>query len=416
MKSPEGPRTQPDPFRVRPDLGRNNQPASRPIRSAVVASMAVAAPALLCLLHWKAFGVWHPYGVLTLAGIGVATVLVKSEKLRAMRTRELLEPVLHPGRGRTIAIVVAAAMEVTALFFGMSRLWQRHVLFQRLSSADPCAAESVDPKQVAEFEAEHQRDESIAACSARRASEAKQAAQKQCDDFVTSLSSGQASPPPATVGALAKIVLVRATQRTLTVDHLDVSRSDLSACDGRLWPFYVKATLNSPQAWGDVSSAKQVSEDLRNEITSGGQGLSEAVATALLANVEAKAQKMPPSGSSQTFAATGALCALGTALAHKTGPACASVTKLLERTLATEEAKRKTEEAKQTAKDKAEEARAEAKRKAEEAREQAHAAAADRCRKGCDGLMPSSANDPDDRWDKCMERCSGIDKLNAPLF
>jgi hypothetical protein len=29
--------------------------------------------------------------------------------------------------------------------------------------------------------------------------------------------------------------------------------------------------------------------------------------------------------------------------------------------------------------------------------------------------MPNGVDDSDDRWDKCMERCAGIDKLNAPL-
>lgn len=384
-----------------------NEPASRPIRSAVVAAMAVALPVGLCWAHWKLFGTWHPYSFIVAVGVVGAVILVKNERLRSMTTRELLASILEPGRRRTGALVVVAGIELVALVLGGTRLFQRHSLLGKLQGVDPCLSESVDAKQAAELDLGSQRDESVALCATRREVEAKRVAAQKCSDLVTSLSKSDASAisMATDVAEPEKGVLLRTARASLTAADLGVAKTAFSACDGRLWPIYVKGVASAAKAWGDLSSDSNVTDDLRRELGGGAPKMSKEAAAALSANAEARAQKAPTTDTSDVFAGVDSFCLFAEYVTHTTkGPACAVVAKKVRRAEATEDAKKKAVEAKE-----------QAKQKADDAREQARAAATERCTKGCDRLMPNSADDPDDRWDKCMERCTGMDKLNAPL-
>jgi hypothetical protein len=390
-------------------MGRNNmnQAASRPIRSAVVAGMAIAVPVLLCWAHRQLFGIWHPYSFVVAAGIIGAVILVKNERLRSMNTRELLAPLVGIGKRRTRAIVVVAAIEVVALALGGMRLFQRHALLGKVQGVDPCLAETTDPQAAADLDLGPQRDESVALCRSRRETEAKKVAAKQCDELVSSLSNSDGSLLSRATGVAEpeRSVLSRTAEGALTAADLGVASMAFYACGGRFWPIYVKGAANAARAWRDISSGADVTDELTKELVGGKQKMSAEAATALSANAEARALKAPPAGASDVYASVNTFCLFAESVTHTArGPACTGVAKKVDRAKAIEGAKTK-----------ADAAREEAKQKADDAREQAHAAAAERCRKGCDGLMPSSANDPDDRWDRCMERCTGMDKLNAPL-
>jgi hypothetical protein len=381
-----------------------NEPAYRPTRSNVLAAIVVGVPLVLLLLHGTVFGVWlYPYGAISLAGVAIAGLLLKTETLRVMTTRELLAPVVEPGWRRTSAIGVTCAIELVALTLGGTRLYRRHVVLGQLQAADACVSESVDAKEAAELDLGSQRQESVALCATRREVDAKRAAAQKCNDLVSSLSKSDASviSNATEVAEPERSVLLRTARASLIAADLGVAKAAFSACDGRLWPIYVKGVASAVKAWGDLSSDSNVTDDLRRELGGGKQKMSKEAAAALSANAEGKAQKAPTTDTSDVFAGVDSFCLFAEYVTHTPrGPACAVVAKKVKRAEAIQEAKTKADESKQLAK-----------QKTDDAHEQARTAATQRCMAACERVDP----DMGDRWAKCTDRCTGMDKLDGPL-
>jgi hypothetical protein len=185
------------------------------------------------------------------------------------------------------------------------------------------------------------------------------------------------------------------------------SRTLIPGDVGQLWypcgpatrPAFLTAVAESVTLWSSIENAKSVPEELMQELGASPGDAAKATApmtaaskAALHDRAEAGAGQCRPKASGDC-AGSVEMCELDARFGIAPGSACIKVAK-------TEAALQAADERKQ---------------KVEAARAEAQAAASERCTKSCDGLMPNGVDDPDDRWDKCMERCAGIDKLNAPL-
>jgi uncharacterized membrane protein YeaQ/YmgE (transglycosylase-associated protein family) len=387
----------------------------------------VFATVALTIVHATAFDMNVRWLVpLIVAALGAAVAVRLTSSAKGKSSRELARWIGERPRIWQSAVGLVAVCELLTLGDASLRYYRHRGVSAALAASTDCDSASAwnalspDARTMALPDELTTIDRRQARCTERRRQQDEAGYVEQCREVSKHLFAGEitaadrvllAKPPPTSGEYLAEPTAAfadRIARRALLLTDLTPS---LLPCGPATRPAFLVAVSASVSLWSNLADAAVVPEEIlrsigAKSISKGSEDkapvapITEPSKAALHGRVEELAGKIASPKTLGECAVALALCNLDARFATPPGVACSKLAKTAQALRSAEDAKRKADEAHE---------------RARAARDEARSAAADRCRKGCDSMMPSSADDSDTRWDKCMERCSGMDKLDGPL-